>query len=201
MKRYQEVLNHFFRMLDCVRPQSREFYQHLNEEMEKLFVTEKHILSSEGKIMNNFFFLSDGYIIAYCVNSDNKKQVVHIYGRNEIVAGYSFTKRVPSVYTLVALPGAYMLTLSHAQLSEVYQLFPNVGELARIVIASREEKQVAFHRLLGEGNMARVELFYLRFPELLHVPGKPIKDAYIASYLGISEKTLRTCRKRLLIGK
>lgn len=197
MKKHQEVLNHLFKLLETVKPQPPELYERLAEIMQAEYLAYGGVLFAEGKVIDKAVYLSDGYVIGYCLNDDNEMQVVHFHGKGEIIAGVSFMEQIPSPYTLSALPGAYMLTLTFEEMEENYKLYPSTEELARLIISAREAHQVAFHRLLREGGMARVKYFYGRFPELLPSPGKLVKDADIASYLGISEKTLRYYRKRL----
>jgi CRP-like cAMP-binding protein len=197
MKRHQEVLNKLFKLLDSVRKQPSELYEHLSEIMVPQFYPNREILFKEGQVINKAIYLSDGYIMGYCINTDNEKQVVHLYGPNEIIAGVSFMEQIPSVYNLEVLPGSYLLTLTFEQMQEVYKLFPSTEELARLIVASREKLQVEFHRLLSEHATVRLTHFYRRFPELLARPKLIVRDPEIASYLGLVGRTVRNSRKRM----
>ena len=201
MKKHEAVLRQLFRMLESFKQQKPEFYAHLEEVIDATFFPDDKILYRQDEIIKQIFFLASGTASAYSYNDDGERQTLHIYQQNELIAGQSFTHQSPGTYYLMVCGGSYMLHMTHKQLNEVYSLFPEAEELARLILSAREIKDLRHKKILGLQGIQMVEAFYNDYPELLE-PGKVLRDRDVASYLLLAEGTLRGLRNELFrLGK
>jgi hypothetical protein len=97
----------------------------------------------------------------------------------------------------MACADAYMLHMTHSQLKQTYQVFPNAEELARFRLSAAEAKELKHKQILILPGIRRVAAFYHEYPELLGPP-KPLRDADIGTYLIMTDRNLRSLRNRLL---
>jgi CRP-like cAMP-binding protein len=192
----EEIVKRLFKLLCSFKMQPQELYEYLRKTMSGRFYPNREILYRSGEIVKNAFYVSDGYVACYSYDDDFNRQVVGLYGKDSIVAGKSFMSQQASVFEWVALPGAYLMKISHRSMEEVYDSFPESEELARLIIAGMSEKQLERLTMLKAGAEAVVQNFYDQHPDF-RVPGTMFTDADLASYLLIAESTLRNVRVKL----
>jgi CRP-like cAMP-binding protein len=197
MGRHDILLLKLFRVLDSYRPQSERFYKHISETVHGKYYAADEILYQQGQVIKDVYFLASGNMITYRYTDSGDKQLLNIYQANEIVFASSFTLQKKSRYNVMVCADAYLLSVDHKQMREIYKRFPEVEELARMIISDRESKELKRNEMLIEPGIQMVEEFYKNYPELLE-PGKVLRDSDIASYLLLAEGTLRTLRNRLL---
>lgn len=177
--------------------QSPEYYQYLTERMQPHFFASDTPLYKKGDTVKKAWFLSSGFGMAYIYKDSGDKQVIRLYTAGALVGGKSFIEQTPSEEYLMACRGSYWMSLTHAEVDEIYILFPDVLEQSRLIMARREQEELEHKQMLGLPGIDRVEAFYKAYPELLS-KRKIIRDADIASYLFISVASLRRFRRRLL---
>lgn len=196
MKKHQPILNQLYKVLDSFKPQPQAYYDHLAEIMEPHYFADDEVLYEKDETVKRAYFLASGFAIAYYYNDQGERQVIRIYGQNEFIRGKSFTDQNPSAEHLMVCADSYLLSLTHHEMQHIYQRFPSVEELSRLILASREAKELEQKQMLSLEGLPMVEAFYKTYPGLAE-PGKVLIDADIASYLLISERTLRACRAKL----
>jgi CRP-like cAMP-binding protein len=199
MIKYQQVLDRLFKALDKYKPQSPAYYKHLAEVIKPRYFARNEVLYEQGQVIDKAYFLSSGFLTANYYNHKGDKQLINIYSTDEIVSGKSFTSQHPSAYELMACKDTYVLYLTYKQVNVIYEQFPGTQEQAMFILAGRENKELSRNRMLNQYAGKKVADFYAAFPELSE-PGKIMVDADIASYLMISESTLRAHRTKLTRG-
>jgi CRP-like cAMP-binding protein len=196
MKKHQPILNQLSKVLDSFKPQPQAYYDHLAEVMEPQYFPTDNVLYEQGDIVKYGYFLASGFAIAYYYNDQGERQVIRIYEKNEIIKGKSFIDQTPSAEYLMVCADSYMLSITSKAMEDIYDEFPSVAELSRLILANREIKELEHKQMLSLEALPMVEQFYKTYPGLAE-PGKILVDADVSSYLLISERTLRACRAKL----
>jgi CRP-like cAMP-binding protein len=196
MKKHQPVLEQLFKVVDSYLAQPAEYYQYLTEHLQPQFFAVDTPQYKKGDKVKKAWFLASGFGIAYVYHDSGDRQVVRIYTAGALIGGKSFIEQTPSEEYLMACKGSYWMSLTHAEVDEIYILFPDVIEQSRLIMARRELEELEYKKLLGLPNADRIVNLYRQYPELLK-PGKIIKDADLASYLLLGKSTFRRVRKQL----
>jgi len=197
MKNNNEIVRRLFKILCSYKPQPEEFYGRLLEVMRGEFFASRQVLFERGEVVTDAIFVSDGYVVQLLCDEGRDPLVVNLFGADSIIAGKSFTEQKPSVeFSLVALPGAYLMRISAADLMEFYERFESTEELARLVMVDVAEKELIRLRQIKQDSESLVLAFYEEYPTFLKE--SMMTDSEVASYLLISESTLRNVRARLI---
>jgi len=170
--------------------------EYLESVMQARYCRSTHILHEQDTIIDKAYFISSGYIIVYYFNAEGKLSVLRIYGPGQIVAGNSFMNCIKAGYCIKVYEEAYLLEITHSQMETGYKTIPGMDELARLTLASFEDKEMFRDEMIRKGGEDSVLHFYRTFPGLLHT--RIIRDEYIASYLLMSADYLQRCRMRLI---
>jgi len=196
MKKHQPVLDQLFKVVNSYLPQPAGYYEYLAEHLQPQYFANATPLYEKGDLVKKAWFLSSGFGMAYVYKENGDKQVVRFHTAGALIGGKSFIEQTPSEEYLVACRDSYWMSLTHAEVDEIYILFPDVLEQSRLIMARREQDELEYKKLLSNEALLKVEEFYKTYPGLSE-PGKIIVDADISSYLMISERTLRACRAKL----
>jgi len=196
MKKHQPVLDQLFKILDSYLPQPPEYYQYLSDHLQPIYYANDTPLYEQGDLVKKAWFLASGFGIAYIYKDSGDRQVVRLHSAGALIGGKSFIEQTPSADYLMACRDSYWMSLTHAEVDEIYVLFPDVIEQSRLIMARREQDELSYKKLLGLPNTDRVVNLYKQYPELLK-PGRIIKDADLASYLLLGKSTFRALRKQL----
>jgi hypothetical protein len=196
MKKHNAILFKLFRLLDSFKPQKPGFYAYLEDTIVPEFYPDDKILYQYDEVVKKIFYLASGTVVAYNYADNGEKQILHIFRETDLITGQSFTRQTPGAYYLMVCAGSYMLHMTHKQLGLVYRKFPETEELARLILSSREEKEIRHRNILILPGIQMVEAFYNDYPELIE-PGKVLRDREVASYLLLAESTLRGLRNEL----
>jgi len=197
MSKHEEIINRLFKILCSFKRQPLALRDYLDEHMTGKFYPDREVIYDRDSTVKEAIFVSDGYVACYGFDENGDRQVVSIHGKDTIIAGKSFMSQQPSAFEWVCLSGAYVLKISASHMEEVYARFEDAEELARLVMADGSEKELARLQLLKRDAETVVLDFYNNHPEF-KVPGSLMIDADIASYLLISESTLRNTRAKLI---
>ncbi|TCC98845.1 Crp/Fnr family transcriptional regulator [Pedobacter hiemivivus] len=191
-----EILKRLFEYLTANGWQEPKMYDLLTTFMRGKYYPNDEILFEKGDIIDYTFFLSSGFFTFSVYNSKCDKQITEIVRAGEIVSTPSFTKQSPSVHDLNVIAGSYAIYLNHSEMEEVYRQFPKAHDLTKKIMANWEEKGQQVKLMLAKRGIERVFEFYTTYPELLE-PGAIMRDAEIASYLLLAERSLGALRTRL----
>jgi len=197
MRDHSEIVRRIFKILCAYKPQPEGLYERLLEVMTGQFYPSREVLFDRGEVVTDAIFVSSGYVSRVLYDEGLEPQVVNIFREGDIIAGKSFTEQKPSPeVALVALPGTYIMRISAEAILGVYEEFDTSEELARLVMADMSEREPARLRLLKRDSETVILSFYQEFPTFLKE--SMMTDSDVASYLLISESTLRNVRAKLI---
>ena len=168
---------------------------YLWKNMVNRYCKKKTVLHKQDDVVDKAYFIGTGYIMIYYID-DGRKHVLRICGPNEIVAGKSFMSGKASGYYVEAVKDSYLLVVTAPQMKVAYETIPETEELARLVLASFEEKELKRDEMIRKGGEESVLHFYTTYPDLLHSKIITLED--IASYLHMTLKTLYLLKKKLI---
>ena len=194
---YNECINELHRDLCSYKPQPLELREYLRLNMSRREFTERDFASRRNRTVKEALYVGRGYAAIYGSIADKDNQVLGIAKKGTIMAGFSFTSQEPSLYDLVGLQGSLLLGISAEHMGIIYDKFPSTQDLSRLIMAAVNRKELERVRLLRRDADLVVLDFYKESPEFLP-PGGLMTDADIASYLLISESTLRNVRAKLI---
>lgn len=158
-------------------------------------VPKKFILSKEGGIARELYFINKGLMRLYYTR-DGEEITGYIFRENLFASSYdSFLRQSPSLQTLETLEDCELLVITKPELDHLYATLPKMNILGRKVV---EQRFVNAQRILSSFIMDSPEDRYRKFETengdlLLRVP-----HHIIASYLGITPVSLSRIRKRLM---
>ena len=143
-------------------------------------------LLQAGKVSDDYFFLSDGFLRAFAYDTEGNDITTGFYAGGQVVFEVaSFFQRTPSQEYMQALTDCAGWGITHAQLNALFHARPEFREFAalknRMLATITEPAAVRYASLLRAS------------PELVqHAPLK-----HIASYLGITDTSLSRIRKNM----
>lgn len=149
------------------------------------------ILHEAGNICENLHFIAKGALRCFIIDG-HKDTTTWITVEQEIVSAiYSFIHHQPSIEYIQAIEHSFLFAMSHKDLKEMYELFPETNIVARCLYEkyySDAEVRALVARLK---NAERKYEFFLE--SYSHLSNRiPLK--YISSFLGINQETLSRVR-------
>jgi len=159
-------------------------------------IPKKHIFLKLHDIENHISFIESGVVRLFIPKENPEKEITFGFSfTDQFVSAYdSFLTQSPSAYELQALTDTTLLSMSYADLQDVYkntQIGNLIGRLTAerlFLIKSRREQ----HLLNLTAEERYLKLFKER-PELL----KEVPLKYISSYIGVTPQALSRIRKRI----
>ncbi len=191
----KHVFARLIAMLTKVKPLHPLLEPYLWKNMVPLFCKKNTPLHEQDDVIDKAYFIGRGYILIYYIE-DGKKHVLRICGPDEIIAGKSFMNGVESRYYVSAVKDTYLIAVTAGQMQAAYETIPETEELARLVLASFEEKELKRDEMIRKGGEESVLHFYTMHPDLLHSKIITLED--IASYLLMTPRTLSTVKQKLI---
>ena len=159
-----------------------------------LSVKKRDCLLSYGQKSDSIYFIVNGAVRIYYLNSDGAETNTWFLFENEIIISvYSFFTSQPSFEYIEALENCILIEVKKERLEWLYQNFVEfniVGRRLTEVYYVRNEAQANALRMLS----AKERYFQLinNYPALL----QRVSLTHISSYLGISRETLSRIRKK-----
>jgi len=150
-----------------------------------------------GKVENHISFIITGIVRLYIPKGDsNRKEITFGFCfQEQFISAYdSFLTRKPSSYALETLTETRVLSISYADLQDVYQTTQIGNLIGRLtaerlfLLKSKREQSL----LLYTAEERYLNIFKDR-PEVI----KEIPLKYISSYIGVTPQGLSRIRKRI----
>lgn len=175
----------------------------MNEEKNKLSVTQNlleafqgadslkykkgHILTAEGEVENNLYYIEDGAIKIY-FQSELGEHIVRLgYNSSILNSLSSFLSRKPSELFIETIRETKVKVLKRNHVFEIISQSQGYSEFLESLLIQQIDRELD---LLHDSPIQRLERVLKRSPNLFqHVPLK-----YIASYLRMSPETLSRIR-------
>ena len=182
--------------LDQIATISKFDWDFFNSKLQRRVFQKKTIFLKLNEIENHISFIESGVVRLFIPNEDPDKETTFGFSfENQFISAYdSFLTQRPSAYQLQALTETTIVSITYADLQEVYkttQIGNLIGRLTAerlFLIKSKREQN-----LLNLSAEERYLRLFKERPELLQII--PLK--YISSYIGVTAQALSRIRKRI----
>jgi len=182
--------------LDQIAAISQVDWDFFVSRLQRRVIKKKTIFLELNSIENHISFIESGVVRLFIPKENPEKEITFGFSfKDQFVSAYdSFLTQTPSAYQLQALTDTTILSITYADLQEVYkqtQIGNLIGRLTAerlFLIKSKREQNLL--NLTAEERY--LKLFKER-PELLKVI--PLK--YISSYIGVTAQALSRIRRRV----
>lgn len=181
-------------VLNVIKPLSRELEIALITAFEPEIITKGKIMLNEGEVCKYLWFLAAGLLRSYH-NIGNKEITSRImFTHHVVISAGSFFKQTPATESIAALTDSTVVTLSYANLQDIYHKFPEFNYHTRLITEDYFYKQEQRLYMLRKHNAAdKYKYFLENYGGYL----KEIPQKYIASFLNIARETFSRTRNKL----
>lgn len=161
----------------------------------KLTLEKGELFIEQNKISKQIAFINSGILRTYYINDKGQEITSCFCTENNLASSYkSFILQSTSNVAMVALEKTDLLVISFEDLHELYKESANWQTIGRLVA---EKEFIVMEQYASILNNETAKEKYLRLlneqPEILQK--SPIN--YIASYLGVTRRTLSRIRKEI----
>lgn len=165
------------------------------DQFEEKIILKDDFLLNEGKV-SDYYFLSEGFLRVFTIDTDGNEVTTYFYSKNRIVFdAASFFLKLPSTENIRAMTDCKVYITNFNQLNELFHSLPAFREFGRQMLV---KEFVAYkQRTLAMINQTP-EQRYLNLIESNKDVFQYANLNQIASYLGISERTLNRIRQNSL---
>ena len=180
--------------LNYFHPLSEGVQEFLKKHAYRTSFLKGDLLLAAGQVCEHIYFIKKGSVRGFIKEGD-KDITTWITAENELVTSiYGLSKKRPAVENMQALEDCEMLTLTLADLENLYLQFPEFN------IVTRKLLERYYQDAEGRAFIARLTNAENKYTQFLakygHLSNRiPLK--YIASFLGMTLETLSRVRKRL----
>lgn len=157
------------------------------KESEAISFKKGEILTREGSIENNLFFIEDGAVKIYYQSELNEHIIRLGYNGSVLNSLTSFLTQTPSELVIEVIRETKVKTLKRSQVVNIIENSTGYEKFLEKLVTEQLEREID---LLQDSPNKRLERVLKRSPHLFqHIPLK-----YIATYLKMSPETLSRIR-------
>lgn len=151
----------------------------------------------EGETSRYLYFVEKGALRSYTVDKEGNEHVIQLVVENHWVGDlYSFITQVPGNINIYAIEDSEVLSMSYADLEELYEQIPSLERHFRQLFQrAYVNLQQRYSSALSDHAENRYRLLIHEHPQI----AARIPLLYIASYLGITPESLSRIRKQLYV--
>ncbi len=158
--------------------------------------TKNDFFLKEGKVSNAYYFLVDGFMRAFTLDTEGNEVTTNFFGKNKVVFEVSsFFLQTISTESIQAVTDCRGFSISFEKLNTLFHSFPEFREFGRMMLV---KNFAAFkQRTLSLINKSAEE----RYAELMQSNPEIFQHAqlkHIASYLGVTDTSLSRIRRAFL---
>lgn len=147
-----------------------------------------------GQVCDKMYFVVKGCLRLYYEKDDTEINCFFFHENLFCTAFGSFMMRRPSNQIMETLEDTLMLAISFDELQQLYIDVPEMNALVRKIL---EERYTNAHDIISSYVLESPEQRYEGFKEKYPVLVNRIAEQHIASYLGITPKSLSRLKKRI----
>ncbi len=155
----------------------------------------KELFAEYGKTCHKVLFVADGYFRFFHTDHKGNEITSDFYFAPTFISSYtSFITGLPSVVNVQAMTDMDVLEFSKHELYALYDQFPGIERLGRLIaesIAINSEEHLFL--LLNQTAEMRYRHLLEKYPHYVNT----IPLQYVASFLGITQETLSRMRKSI----
>lgn len=181
------------RLVDSIQPACDQVKFQLRNALKEKPVEKNELILKAGQVSQCIYFIEKGLLRAYYFKRHLEVSAWFMKEGDVVVSVSSFFFQTPSKESIHALEDGFLYYLTYEDLEEIYKKFPEFNLVGRVITqkyyALSEDRMAALRMLRAQ---ERYDYVCQNFPEL--VQRVPLK--YLASYLGISEITLKRLRSK-----
>ncbi len=171
-----------------------EDWEYLNQRIQEKSVEKKEILTKEGEVESNIYFIQEGMFRLY-IELPEKDVTVDFGFPNELICSYtSFITREPSVSNIQSLCSSKVLYISRKDLMDVYSNTQTGEAIGRVFTEEfflyKSKRELSF---MKESPTERYLKMFEEQPQLI----QDIPQIYLASYIGITPQALSRIRAKI----
>lgn len=184
---HQQILENFTKFSSKFFELEPQFVNEICNRFKVQVLPKKTLLINFGQIYGHIYFVYEGMVRGYYYEDD--KEITNWFAKaNDFIyspKGYLFKQ--PTDEAIETLSDAVVLSLSMEDVNELYNTYPEVAKMGRILTEHylyRYDKKV---RLIRQSNAEiKVKRFIEEYPKVF----QDLPHKYLASYLGITAETL-----------
>jgi CRP-like cAMP-binding protein len=177
--------------LNFITPLSSRIEDRLNEYLVEEQFPKKHLLVSEGQTARRIYFINRGFARAYFYRDDKEFTGWFMGTGDFMISVYSFFTQKPAVENIELLEDSTLVSLTWAQLQNIYADFPEFNYVGRLITEKyymMSEERAILHRTLSAAE--RYKVLLKTYPQVM----QKARLGQIASYLDMSQETLSRIR-------
>ena len=182
--------------IETITKVNDEDWNLFTSKLQKKTFPKRTILTDIGQVENYISFIEKGVVRLLIPKNENEDELTFGFSfENEFISAYeSFLTQTPSIYQVETLAKTHVLSISYADLQEVYSK-TLIGNLIGRLVAERQYllKTKRTNSLLIDSAEQRYLNLFTERPNLI----KEIPLKYIASYIGVTPQSLSRIRKQI----
>jgi len=182
-----------FKLLAGKFPMRLELKEKLDEIIKREYYSKNQIILKTGQIANRAWYIETGAAMG-CVQKEAKKVPFWFYNEGDLMIPInSFFNQVPSDFFIELLEPSILVSITYDQLEQLTKEFPETNEYVRKILFSFQ--RMTEQRILDFAALTPEE-HYLYLIKNRTAMFRKVSVESIATYLGISRKTLNRIRNR-----
>lgn len=173
-------------------PIDEQSLQIIAAQFEEITLEKEEYLLKQGKI-SSYYFLAEGFLRVFTFDTEGNEVTTYFYTNNRVVFdAASFFLKLPSTENIQAMTPCKVYVTNFEKLNNLFHSVPEFREFGRLMIV--KEFITYKQRTLAMINES-AEQRYLKLIETNKDIFQFAHLSHIASYLGISERTLNRIRQ------
>lgn len=158
-------------------------------------ISRKTKMLAPNEICKRMYFVISGCLRLYYVKSDGNEVNCFFFHEGLFCTAFgSFMKQKKSNQYLEAIEDTVCISITYEELERLYVELPNMNILVRKIL---EERYTNAHEIISSYILDNPETRYLKFRKQYPLLINRLAEYHIASYLGITPKSLSRLKKRL----
>jgi CRP-like cAMP-binding protein len=188
MEQFKKYLQQLVHITDADVAQSMSYFTEVHLKKDDVYIV-------QGKVCRQVAFILKGTLRTYYINDKGEETTSCFCNENNFTTAFkSFVMQQPSDVSIQAIEDAALLVIDYGGLQALYQNIPIWQSISRAAL-EREYIVVEQYAALLNNESAKEKYTRLmeEYPTILHKAS--VED--IASYLGVTRRTLSRIRKEL----
>ncbi len=185
---------HVFNIFNALLPISEQSLMRIVQKAEVMQVPKKTRILEIGQVCNHMYFVIKGCLRLYYQKDELEVNCFFFHENLFCTAFGSFMTRRKSNQIMETLEDTVMLAITFDELQQLYEDVPEMNMLVRKIL---QERYINSHDIISSYVLDNPEQRYEHFKEKYPALVNRIAEHHIASYIGITPKSLSRLKKRI----